>query len=75
MAESTTTPFRQQQIKKLQVTRRRAELAGDAELVARCDSMMVSLSRPPRPGIKMRHGGHPGEVERFKNGGWAAKGA
>ncbi len=75
MAEPATTPFRQQQIAELKVARRRAELVGDTELVARCDSMMVSLSRPPRPGIKMRHGARPGEIERFKNGRWVVTGA
>ena len=73
MAQPIITPSREQRMAELQVTRRRAELAGDTELVERCESMMARLRRPSQPGIKMRHGARPGEVEVYENGRWVAQ--
>lgn len=36
----------------------------------RKELMRRFTAAPPRPGIKIRHGGRPGEVETFKRGRW-----
>ena len=41
------------------------------DLSARRELMRRFAMAPSRPGIKVRHGGRPGEIEILKNGCWA----
>lgn len=44
----------------------------ESDVATQQELMRRFAAAPPRPGIKMRHGGRPGEVEHYEGGRWTA---